>query len=163
MYLFSVKFFPHSDCCIIPNRVVSATQKVPVGYLFFFLNIYFWLCSAFVVACAFSSCSSEWELHSSCGVWASQWGDISFLRTWAPGTRASVVLASVLSSCGTWASSPHSTRNLPRPGIEPVSPALAAGFLSSGPPGKPDAELRTMMTGISQGYPCFSENVSLQS
>ena len=162
MYLFSVKFFPHSDCCIIPNRVLCYSEG-PCWLSIFFLNIYFWLCSAFFVACAFSSCSSKWELRSSCGVWASQWGDFSFLRTWAPGTRASVVLASVLSSCGTWASSPHSTRNLPRPGIEPVSPALAAGFLSSGPPGKPDAELRTMMTGISQGYPCFSENVSLQS
>ena len=25
---------------------------------------------------------------------------------------------------------------LPRPGIEPVSPALAGGFLTTGPPGK---------------------------
>ena len=27
--------------------------------------------------------------------------------------------------------------NLPGPGIEPVSPALAGGFLTTGPPGKP--------------------------
>jgi len=27
-------------------------------------------------------------------------------------------------------------QNLPRPGIEPVSPALAGGFLSTAPPGK---------------------------
>ena len=26
--------------------------------------------------------------------------------------------------------------DLPRPGIEPVSPALAGGFLTTGPPGK---------------------------
>ena len=28
-------------------------------------------------------------------------------------------------------------RNLPRPGLEPVSPALAGGFLTTAPPGKP--------------------------
>ena len=29
------------------------------------------------------------------------------------------------------------TCNLPRPGIEPVSPALAGGFLTAGAPGEP--------------------------
>ena len=29
--------------------------------------------------------------------------------------------------------------DLPRPGIDPVSPALAGGFLTIGPPGKPSA------------------------
>ena len=42
-----------------------------------------------------------------------------------------------LSSRSLWAQLPHSTRNLPRPGIEPVSLALAGGFLTTGPPGKP--------------------------
>ena len=32
-------------------------------------------------------------------------------------------------ACGMW--------DLPRPGIEPVSPALAGGFLTTAPPGKP--------------------------
>ena len=41
MDLFFVKFFPHLNSCIILSRVVSATQKVPTGYLFFFLNIIF--------------------------------------------------------------------------------------------------------------------------
>ena len=31
-------------------------------------------------------------------------------------------------SCDTWARLPSSMWNLPRPGIKPVSPALAAGF-----------------------------------
>jgi len=30
----------------------------------------------------------------------------------------------------------HSMWDLPRPGSEPVSPALQGGFLDSGPPGK---------------------------
>ena len=33
-----------------------------------------------------------------------------------------------LSSCGTWASLLHGTQDLPGPGIEPVSPALAPRF-----------------------------------
>ena len=30
----------------------------------------------------------------------------------------------------------HGMWDLPRPGIEPMSPALAGGFLTTGPPGK---------------------------
>ena len=40
-------------------------------------------------------------------------------------------------SCrGPWAWLLPSMWNLPRPGIEPVSSALAGGFLATGPPGK---------------------------
>ena len=39
-----------------------------------------------------------------------------------------------LSSRGAQAYLSHSTWNLPRPGIEPVSPALAVRFLTTGPP-----------------------------
>ena len=42
-----------------------------------------------------------------------------------------------LSSCGAWASLPHSIWDLPAPGIKPTSPALVGGFLATGPPGKP--------------------------
>ena len=40
------------------------------------------------------------------------------------------------SSCGTWAWLPHGKGDLPRPGSEPVSPALADELLATGPPGK---------------------------
>ena len=33
--------------------------------------------------------------------------------------------------------------DLPRPGLEPVSPALAGGFLTTVPPGKPYVSLLT--------------------
>ena len=39
-------------------------------------------------------------------------------------------------SCSAQGQSLHGTSNFPRPGIEPVSPALAGGSLSSRPPGK---------------------------
>ena len=41
-----------------------------------------------------------------------------------------------LNSCGAQAQLLHGTWNLPVPGIKPVSPALAGGFLSTAPPGK---------------------------
>ena len=64
------------------------------------------------------------------------------------GTWTSVVVARGLSSCGSRAIehrlSSCGTRawllrgmwDLPRPGLEPVSPALAGGFLTTAPPGQ---------------------------
>ena len=50
------------------------------------------------------------------------------------GSRA---LEHSLSSCGARAQLLHGMWDLPGPGLEPVSPALAGGFLTTGPPGKP--------------------------
>ena len=41
-----------------------------------------------------------------------------------------------LSSCGAWAQLLCSMWDLPGPGLEPVFPALADGFLTAAPPGK---------------------------
>ena len=49
------------------------------------------------------------------------------------GTRA---LECRLSSCGTQAQLLCVMWDLPRPGIKPVSPALAGGFLTTAPPSK---------------------------
>ena len=42
-----------------------------------------------------------------------------------------------LSSCGSRAQLLHSMWDLPRPGLEPMSPALAGRFSTTSPPGKP--------------------------
>ena len=44
------------------------------------------------------------------------------------------------SSCGTWAYLPGSMWDLCGLRIELVSPALAGGFLTTGPPGKPNIQ-----------------------
>ena len=49
------------------------------------------------------------------------------------GSRA---LECRLSSCGAWALLLCSMWDLPGPGLEPMSPALAGGFLTTAPPGK---------------------------
>ena len=106
-------------------------------FYFIFIFIYFWLRWVFVWV--FFSCI-EWgllfvavrglliavaslvaehrlQVHglSSCGSWA---------------------LEHRLSSCGTWAQLLRSMWDLPRPGIQPASPALAGGFLTTALPGK---------------------------
>ena len=55
-------------------------------------------------------------------------------RLW--GAQASVAVAWEPSSCSIWTLFPCSTWNLPRPGIEPVSPSLAGRFLTTAPPRK---------------------------
>ena len=80
------------------------------------------------------------NLH--CGAQASHCGGFFCCGARALGVRASVVVACGLSSCGSWAlerrfSSCGGMWDLPGPGIEPVSPALAGGFLTTVPPGKP--------------------------
>ena len=51
---------------------------------------------------------------------------------WAP-----VVVAHELGSCGARAQVPHGMWDLPGPGLEPASPALAGGLPTTTPPGKP--------------------------
>ena len=43
-----------------------------------------------------------------------------------------------LSNCGSRAQLPRGTRDPPRPGLEPVSPALAGRLSTTAPPGKPE-------------------------
>ena len=81
-------------------------------------------------------------------------------RAWALGTRASVVVARGLSSCGSQALEHRisscgarvyllrSMWDLPGPGIEPVSPVLADGFLTTAPPGKSLVPYLTPLTKI---------------
>ena len=83
-----------------------------------------------------------------CSAQASHCGGFSCCGAWALGTQASVVAAHELSSCGSqalehrlssygaWAQLLRGMWGLPGPGLEPVSPALAGGFLTTAPPGK---------------------------
>ena len=69
------------------------------------------------------------KLVTRCGRRASHCGGVSGCGAEALVVRASVEAAQPLLLRGMW--------NLPGPGIEPVSPALAGGFLSAVPPGEP--------------------------
>ena len=96
-------------------------------------------------AWAFSSCGERGLLFIAVHV-------ASRCRAWALGAQASVAVARGLSSCGlqalelrlsscgTRAYLLHSLWDLPGPGLEPTSLALAGRFLTTAPPGKPCVE-----------------------
>ena len=58
------------------------------------------------------------------------------LRSRALDVWASVVVARGLSSCGARVLLLHGMWDLPGPGLEPMSLAVAGGFLTTAPPGK---------------------------
>ena len=84
---------------------------------------------------------------SSCG----KWGPL-FFAVRGPLTIAASLVAEHglqtrrLSSCGSRAQLLRSMWDLPRPGFEPMSPALAGRFPTTAPPGKP---LREFFAGRS--------------
>ena len=110
-------------------------------YLFIYLFIYFWLHWVFAAA------------HGLSPVAAS--GGHPSLRCAGPSLCWLLLLQSMgsrrvgFSSCGSWALERRLSTcgaralllrgmwDLPGPGLEPVSPALAGGFLTTVPPGKP--------------------------
>ena len=75
---------------------------------------------------------------SSCG----KWGPL-FIAVRGPLTIAASLLAKHrlqtrrLSNCGSRAQLLYDMWDLPRPGLEPMSPALAGRFSTTTPPGKP--------------------------
>ena len=73
---------------------------------------------------------------SSWDVQASRRGGTSCCGAWPLGALASAVAGLRLSSCATRAWLLRGLGNLPGPGIEPMSPASAGGFLSTVPPGQ---------------------------
>ena len=116
-------------------------------FLKIYLFIYFWLCWVFVAARGLSLLAASGGYSSlRCAGLSLQW----LLLLWSTGSRhmGSVVVARGLSSCGSWALERRlsscgsqaqllcSTWDLPGPGLEPMSPALAGGFLTTVPPGK---------------------------
>ena len=101
---------------------------------FIYLLKCFWPWGAFSAAGAFSRCGSGGCSSRLCR--AARRSELSHCRAWAPGARGPVFAACGLSACGSQAELPPSVWDLPRPGNQPVSPALAGGSLTAEPLGK---------------------------
>ena len=95
---------------------------------FFFFNIYFWLCWVFVSVRGLSVVAASGG-HSS-----SRCAGLSPSRSLVAEHK---LQTRRLSSCGSRAQPLRGMWDLPRPGLEPVSPALAGRFSTAAPPGKP--------------------------
>ena len=95
-------------------------------YLFYF---YFWLCWVFVSVRGLSLVAVSGG-HSSLRCAGLSLSRPLFVAEHRLQTRR-------LSSCGSRAQLIHGMWDLPRPGLKPVSPALAGRFSTTVPPGKP--------------------------
>ena len=99
---------------------------------FFFFNKFIYL---FLAVLGLRFCA---RAFSSCG----KWGPL-FIAVSGPFTIAASLVAGHrlqthrLSNCGSRAQLLRDMWDLPRPGLEPVSPALAGRFSTTAPPGKP--------------------------
>ena len=115
-------------------------------YLFIYLFIY-WLRWLFIAACGLSLLAASGGYSSLRCAGFSYCGGFC-CRAQAIGAQASVVVACGLSSCGSQALEHRLSScgaraqllrgmwDLPGPGLKPVSPALAGGFLTTAPPRK---------------------------
>ena len=93
---------------------------------------------------------------------ASHWGGLSRCRARAPGTRASVVVARGLSSCGARAELLRGMWDLPGPGLKPVSTALAGGLPTAAPSGKPSQILSKGMDSAEESEEKIRERKEYQ-
>ena len=130
----------------------SPTILMLVGssrWVVYFFNFIFG-CAGSLLLCRLSFSCVELGLLSSCHAWASYCDSFSCFRARAlrcMGFRScsthglsgcgSLALEHRLSSWGPGALLLQGTWDIPRPGIESVSPALAGGFFPTEPPGKP--------------------------
>ena len=119
LYLFLEMFFSLELFFLIYLVLVVALGIVNLLLIKKFFNyLFIFVCAGSSLMPGLFSSWSKWGLLSSCGAWASHCGGFSCHGVQTLGYVGSVVMD-------------------PRPGIEPVSPALAGGFFATEPPGKP--------------------------
>ena len=125
------KAFPKALSLLLPSAPSSPTQHSPTapsGFFFFLIYLLF-LAVLGLCFCA--------RAFSSCG----EWGPL-FIAVRGPLTVAASLVAEHrlqtrrLSSCGSRAQLLRGMWDSPRPGLEPVSPALAGRLSTTAPPGK---------------------------
>ena len=110
--------------------------SLSLSFFFFFFNfflfinlfIYLWLCWVFVSVRGLSLVAASGG-HSS-----SRCAGLSIAASPIAEHR---LQTRRLSNCGSRAQSLRGMWDVPRPGLEPVSPALAGRFSTTAPPGKP--------------------------
>ena len=110
------------------SRVLSCCSEHQPDFLYIQMLLFFWLCWVFVATSGLSPVTVKGApLQLQCVGFSMR----GLLLLQSPGSRTYR-----LSNCSTQAQVLHGTRDLPRPGIKPMTPALAGRFLTTGPPGK---------------------------
>ena len=121
--------------CLFEHLFVHLVKVVFFFNFFFLKNKFIYLC---VFGCVHWVFVSVWGLSSSCGergpLFIAVCGPLTIVASPVVEHR---VQTRRLSSCGSQAHLLRGMWDLPRPGLEPVSPALAGRFSTTVPPGKP--------------------------
>ena len=116
-------------CSSFKETNFSIEQLIVFVFFFFFLIYFFWLCWVFLSVRGLSPVAASGG-HSSSRCAGLSLSRPLFLRSTGSRCAGSVVVAHGPScSAAMW--------DLPRPGLEPVSPALASRLSTTAPPGKP--------------------------
>ena len=126
--------------------------SLPCLFIYLFIYFQFWLHRVFIAARRLSL------VAASRGYSSLRCAGFSCCGARALGVQASVVAACGLSSCGSWALEHRLSScgawaqllcgmwDLPGPGLEPMSLALAGGFLTTAPLGRPSCLFRYKLT-----------------
>ena len=107
-----------------------------------YVFIYLWLCWVLDAVRGLSLVEASGGYSSlRCAGFSLRW----LLLLWSVGmgfrSCGCRALERRLSSCGAWAWLLHGMWDLPGPGLEPASPALGGGLLTTAPPGKPNPSI----------------------
>ena len=120
----------HASPLLIFTTALSRSMMTCFIYLFIYL---FYL---FIFGCVGSSLlHAGFSLVAASGGYSSLWC-AGFSQRWLLLLRSMGPRRAGFSSCGMWAQLLRGMCDLPGPGIEPLSPVLAGGFLTTVPPGK---------------------------
>ena len=132
------------------------------GFFFFFKGFSYLFIYLFIFGCvgssvrarAFSSCGKQGPLFIAVRgpLFIAVRGPFS---TAAPPVVGHRLQTRRLSNCGSRAQLLRGTWDLPRPGLEPASPALAGRFSTTAPPGKPLWVFLTHLEGLRRTYVSF--------
>ena len=121
-----------SDYSKVTGYKINIHKLTAFLYIYFLINLFMAVLGLRLCVRAFSSCGRRGPL---------------FIVVHRPLTIAASLVAEHrlqtrrLSSCGSRAQVLRGMWDLPRPGLKPVSPALAGRFSTTVPPGKPNCFL----------------------
>ena len=145
-------FINHSSTSCFKLEIEMAI--LPIASFFFLINLFL----AVLGLCSCTIFLQLWQAGATlhCNVQSSHCSGFFCCRACALGMQASVVVAHRLSSCGLRglehrlsscderAQLLRTMWDLPRPGLEPMSPALVGGVLTTAPPGKPYSQFNCL-------------------
>ena len=143
---------PHWTAYWAGNGQWALESFLPFCWCDFFRSV---SCSLFKKN-AHHSFLSQVDLFIYCGRAGSCWSALAFLWFWRVGASwyggfsrgAQARQCMHFSSCGTWAWLLQGRWDHSGPGLKPVSPPLAGGFLAAGPPGKSSHSLLFLASSI---------------